>query len=86
VLIYGLLLTKPGRDYNFDASKIAGKRRAVSIPVTRGQLDFEREHLMRKLRKRDPAKLDLLRAAKLRPHPMLRTVSGPIEHWEVGAT
>ena len=71
------------RGYNFDDSKIAMKRQAVSIPVTRGQLEFEREHLMRKLRVRDQAKFRMLRAARLRPHPMLRVVAGGTETWEV---
>src|SRR5271163_3199096 len=35
------------RGYNFDASKITMRKRAVSIPVTRGQLDFERKHLLK---------------------------------------
>jgi hypothetical protein len=71
------------RGYNFDASKIAMRRRAVTIPVTRAQLEFELEHLRKKLRLRDPAKLRRISAAKLRPHPMLRVVSGGIEPWEV---
>src|SRR5579884_933204 len=38
------------RGYSFDASKIAMRRRAISITVTRGQLEFEHEHLCSKLR------------------------------------
>src|SRR5580698_4513477 len=36
------------RGYNFDSSKIATSRLLVSVPVTRGQLDFEWQHLMKK--------------------------------------
>jgi hypothetical protein len=71
------------RGYHFDVSKIAMRRRAVSIPVTEGQLEFEREHLSRKLRARDRARLRILKAARLTPHPMLRVVAGDIEPWEV---
>jgi hypothetical protein len=71
------------RGYQFDAAKIAKKRRAVSLSVTRGQLEFEREHLKKKLQVRDPARLRQLRITKLRPHPMLRVVAGPVEPWEV---
>ena len=71
------------RGYRFDASKIAEKRRRISMPVTQGQLEFERRHLSRKLRRRDPAKLRALGAATLRPHPMLSVVEGGIEVWEV---
>jgi len=71
------------RGYQFDASKIVVKKRAGSIPVTRGQIEFEWAHLRRKLRVRDQAKLRELRAAKLRPHPMLRVVPGGVEAWEI---
>jgi hypothetical protein len=70
------------RGYSFDASKIVGKRRRISIPVTKGQLEFERAHLGRKLRVRDQAMAHTLSAARLRPHPMLRAVPGDIEPWE----
>jgi len=53
------------------------------MPVTDGQLEFEKKHLSRKLRRRDAAKLRAMRAAMLRPHPMLRVVNGGIEDWEI---
>ncbi|HUI54928.1 MAG TPA: pyrimidine dimer DNA glycosylase/endonuclease V [Bryobacteraceae bacterium] len=71
------------RGYRFDASKIAEAKRGITMSVTRGQLEFERTHLSRKLRHRDPAKLRALRAGILRPHPMLRVVTGGVEVWEV---
>jgi hypothetical protein len=71
------------RGYHFDSSKIAVRRRRVdSIPVTRGQLEFEREHLKRKLRARDPSRLGLLKSAGLKTHPALRVIPGEIEPWE----
>jgi Mg-chelatase subunit ChlI len=70
------------RGYTFDASKIAMRRRAILIPVTRGQLEFEREHLRKKLQLRDQRRASALSAARLRPHPMLRVVAGDIEPWE----
>jgi len=71
------------RGYTFDDSKIAEKRSRIRIPVTRGQLEFEREHLRRKLRSRDQARARLLSKAGLRSHPMLRVVAGGIEYWEI---
>jgi hypothetical protein len=59
-----------------------GNRFRMSIPVTKGQLEFEREHLGRKLQVRDQAMAHTLRVARLRPHPMLRVVPGDIETWE----
>ena len=74
------------RGYNFDVAKIAMRRQAVALPVTLGQLEFEREHLKRKLRVRDRAKYRLLSATRLRPHPMLRVVIGGLEPWEFSDT
>jgi hypothetical protein len=72
------------RDYSFDVSKITMRRRVVSMTVTKGQLEFEREHLKRKLRRRDRTQLRRLCTAKLIAHPMMRVVAGPREHWEIG--
>ena len=72
------------RGYTFDASKIAMRRRVILITITRGQLEFEREHLRKKLRLRDQRRASVLSAARLRPHPMLRVVAGDIEPWEAG--
>lgn len=70
------------RGYNFDESKIAMRRRAVSISVTRGQLEYEVQHLCAKLRRRDPARLRMMRSAEPLPHPMLRVIPGEREPWE----
>jgi pyrimidine dimer DNA glycosylase len=70
------------RGYAFEASKIAMKRRAILIPVKRGQLEFERKHLWNKLRSRDPQKAGALKTARLKPHPMVRVIAGGIEPWE----
>src|SRR5215470_16226402 len=42
------------RGYAFDARKISGARYDGVIPVTRGQLAHEWEHLLTKLARRDP--------------------------------
>lgn len=81
--LWGVVDEAKGRGYNFDASKIATGRRAISIPVTEGQLEFERKHLRRKLRIRNPAMFRILNAAVVRPHPMLRVVAGGREDWEI---
>ena len=70
------------RGYSFDASRIAAKRRALSMPVSQGQLEHERRHLQRKLWVRDRARHRRLIATRLLPHPMLRVVAGGIESWE----
>ena len=72
------------RGYNFDDSKIALGRRPLSLMVSRGQLTFEREHLVAKLRRRAPERLRALCRRPLRPHPLFVAVAGPVEPWEKG--
>lgn len=81
--LWGVADEAVARGYNFDSSKIVAARRRVSIPVTRGQLEFELGHLRKKLRSRDRAALRKITAARLRPHPILRAVAGSVEPWEV---
>jgi hypothetical protein len=71
------------RGYNFDSAKIATRKRSVAITVSRGQLDFERKHLLKKLRTRDPVRFRSLSAVGITPHPMMRVVDGGLEPWEV---
>jgi hypothetical protein len=70
------------RGYAFDASKIAGGRRAMSLPVTRGQLAFEIQHLKEKLRRRDPERFGGI--GRVTPHPLFVVVAAEIEPWERG--
>ncbi len=81
--LWGVADEASARGYAFDASKIALRRRPISIPVTQGQLDFERERLRKKLRVRDRAGYRNLLAANLRPHPILRVIDGGVEPWEI---
>ena len=71
------------RGYSFNRSKIVGRRRACRIAVTRGQLDFEWAHLVKKVRIREPAwLLELGRHRRIKPHPLFVVVAGRIEPWE----
>ncbi|HEY6001156.1 MAG TPA: pyrimidine dimer DNA glycosylase/endonuclease V [bacterium] len=71
------------RGYQFDAGRIVAAGRAEPIAVTRGQLDYEWEHLANKLRVRAPEWLAGLGArARPVPHPIFRVVPGPVEAWE----
>jgi hypothetical protein len=81
--LWDVLNEAKARGYNFDGSKIAMRKHSVSIPVTRGQLDFEQKHLLKKLRIRDRVRFRELSAAEITPHPMMRVVSGDLEPWEV---
>ena len=70
------------RGYCFDAGKIGAKRLHKPIPVTRGQLDHEWQHLRAKLTIRDPARLETMAGIARRPHPLFRVVAGDVEPWE----
>lgn len=69
------------RGYSFARAKVRKIGRMKPIPVTRGQVNYEREHLRGKLRKRDPARLKSL-TGNPRLHPSFRSVSGPVADWE----
>ena len=71
------------RGYSFDRSKIGRLRNVEPIRVTRGQLEFEWQHLLAKVAKRNPAdyrELRLIRAPRC--HPLVRLRAGDVEAWE----
>jgi hypothetical protein len=71
------------RGYHFDRSKLRSKSTSSKIAVSEGQLQFEWQHLMAKLRERDRARHD--RFAQILtpdPHPSFRLVPGAIADWE----
>lgn len=71
------------RGYRLDASKIASPGPSVPIPVTAGQMDFERRHLLQKLEQRDPPRWQSLATIDIfEPHPLFVVIPGEIEPWE----
>jgi hypothetical protein len=72
------------RGYHFDRSKLAAFQEVPVIPVTRGQLLYEWQHLLGKLERRDPARRQRF-AEIVEPecHPLFTLVEGNIEKWEV---
>jgi hypothetical protein len=73
------------RGYRFDGSKIRFHGACPKITVTRGQMEFEREHLLRKCRGRNRAWfLHLRRKKRLPPHPLFRVIPGGRADWEKG--
>jgi hypothetical protein len=72
------------RGYSFDASKVGRTRMSGALRETRGQLEFEWQHLLAKLRRRDPARYRTQRRLKgPKAHPLFRIVAGPVRSWEV---
>ncbi len=71
------------RGYRFDKTKIDRSRPAPPLAVTRGQLLYEREHLLKKLLARDPDRGKALQAVDdPEPHPLFTAVPGKVETWE----
>lgn len=71
------------RGYNFDKNKINFNFKPDQLKVTRGQLDFELTHLLKKLKIRDNERyFELLYKKKFYPHPLFIIINGDIEKWE----
>jgi hypothetical protein len=81
-----ILSEAQSRRYSFDGTKVGPIRSRVRISATQGQLEYEWQHLLGKLRVRSPIQYERLRTV-VSPvaHPLFRIVAGPIEAWERGS-
>lgn len=81
------------RGYRFDLTRVDRPARAGmptaawggSVPVALGQVGYEWEHLMNKLRQRNPHQADQWTAIPVREvavHPLFCVVPGPTATWE----
>jgi len=85
--LFGIYYEAKTRGYVFDQHRInlSGSTPAKSIAVTKGQVTFEFEHLLTKLKTRDFDRYRKLRKLKrITVHPVFRKVSGSLEGWERG--
>ena len=72
------------RGYHFDRNKITSETLDELITVTTGQLNYEFNHLLGKLKKRDPGRYEqLFGTTKIKPHPIFNQVIGSREDWEI---
>lgn len=71
------------RGYRFDGRRAGRRRDRGRIPATRGQLGYEWERLLSKLRVRAPALAARWRRLRRpRAHPLFRIVPGGLAPWE----
>ncbi len=71
------------RGYNFDSSKFDAHVPKCQMEVTQGQMDFELEHLLKKLKIRDPKKYkEVSGLSMIKPHPLFVVKEGGVEAWE----
>lgn len=72
------------RKFSYTKDKIRMIEDIPKIPVTKGQLEYELEHLKQKLQKRNPELLLKIPAfTGLKPHPLFEVTEGGIEKWEI---
>jgi hypothetical protein len=72
------------RNYNFDVKKLDLNCRKRTLKVTNGQMQYEKKHLLKKLKQRSPDSVKGLKETKvIEPHPIFNIVEGDIEEWEI---
>ena len=80
----GLFAEAVARGYSFDRRKILGQPSRGRIVATRGQLDYEWLHLLKKLKIRDRKRFDEFGSIRFpEAHPLFRIVPGEVEPWEI---
>jgi len=74
------------RGYHFNKGKfnIHSHSHSQSLTVTQGQIEYEMQHLIKKLKTRDFSKYnDLITQKNIEPHPLFKIIEGEIEEWEI---
>ena len=83
--LYYIFLESQYRGYSFDKRKISGIKLRNIISVTKDQLKFEIEHLLKKLKIRNVNKFNeitKLNFNKIETNSIFNVVEGSIEYWE----
>jgi hypothetical protein len=74
------------RNYNFDIKKLDLKSKKTKLKVTSGQMEYEKKHLLRKLKQRSQKTFKELKGIKvIEPHPIFKIIPGEIEDWEIAS-
>ena len=72
------------RGYNFDRNKIDFDFKKIKIEVTTGQMQYEFNHLLKKLEQRDPERFNQFENLKMVDCAEIFEVKeGEIEKWEI---
>lgn len=70
------------RGYVFDRSKLGPVQPVAGIVASSGQLDYEWQHLLRKLSARSPDLYERWRQHAPACHPLFLVEPGPVASWE----
>jgi hypothetical protein len=80
-----VLVEARARSYSFDESRIVSRPAGDLLVVTDGQLEFERKHLLAKLKVRCPGRVSALGSLETpQAHPLFKVVRGRVEAWDRG--
>ena len=72
------------RGYHFNKDKLKIYNEPVTLTVTRKQIEYETQHLLKKLKTRDMERYHrLLNETNIEPHPIFKIIDGEIEAWEI---
>ena len=82
--LYYVYLEGERRGYKFDKSKIIKYDLNIEkIPIKEGQVKYEFNHLLKKLKERDYRKYEEIKDSKnIEVHPIFYVIPGGIEEWE----
>ncbi|MGB9638962.1 MAG: pyrimidine dimer DNA glycosylase/endonuclease V [Nanopusillaceae archaeon] len=81
--LYHVYLEGIRRGYRFNKNKIIKYNLSLKLPVTEGQIKYEFNHLLNKLKIRDPKKYEEIKDIEnIEPHPLFYIINGDIEPWE----
>lgn len=86
--LYYVWLESNRRGYRFDAAKLDSNADTLSekiLPVTRGQVQYEWQHLLRKVQMRDTdwySRIQPVSSGEVLLHPVFYLIEGNIEGWE----
>ena len=79
----GVYSESQNRGFQFDFDKINRHRHPEMIRLTKGQLQYEWEHLLKKAAKRDRKwALQLQTIKRPQPQPLFMVIPGEVEDWE----
>lgn len=71
------------RSFNFNKEKINFNFTKSELTVTKGQVEYERLHLLNKLKSRDINKFnEFSKIKEFELHPVFRLTEGDVEYWE----
>lgn len=72
------------RNYQFDENKIDKTFQPVKMTVTKGQLEYEMNHLLKKLKLRDVNRFKQFQHLKIvEPVSFFKVKDGAVEDWEI---